>query len=241
MEQIAENVWCLRYSLPLLGLDLGRVVTVIRLDSGKLVIHSTAPFVAAEIESIRALGEPGWLLDATLFHDSFAKEGCRAFERLPYLAPPGFEDVSGVRTRPLMPAPTEWDCEVDVFPLAGMPKVQEHVLYHRPSRTLIVCDLLFNIGPNASAWHRFVARHFMRLRDGIGMSFFFRHMIKDRAAFAESIRPVLACDFAQIVVGHGDVIARDAQGTFRQELAARGLMPRSRRIESQEHSATFRA
>ncbi len=75
MIRVAENIWLLKYPLPVLGNHLGRTVTVVRLASGRLVIHSTAPFSAGDIQRIRELGEPGWLLDATLFHDSFAKEG----------------------------------------------------------------------------------------------------------------------------------------------------------------------
>ena len=225
MIPVGENIWLLKYPLPVLGNHLGRTTTVVRLASGKLVIHSTAPFTAGDIQRLRELGEPGWLLDGTLFHDSFAKEGCRAFERVPYLAPAGFPSVAEVQTRPLFPPPPEWASELEVFPLAGMPKVQEHVFFHRPSRTLIVCDCLFNLGTSASAWSRFFVRHVMQLRNGIGMSFFFRLMIKDRVAFKESVRPILACEFGRIVVGHGDIITQDAQRVLREELAARDLLP----------------
>ena len=224
-KSVTENVFTLRYSLGVLGHQFGRTVTIIRLQSGKLVIHSTAPFTASDIEAVRELGEPGWLLDATLFHDSFAKEGCRAFERVPYLAPPGFGDIAEVQTRALFPPPTEWAGELEVLPLAGMPKVQEHVFFHRASRTMIVCDFLFNFGRSGSAWSRFFVRYVMGLKNGVGMSAFFRMSIKDRAAFIESVRPILACDFERIIVGHGDVIERDAPRVFREELAARGLLP----------------
>jgi len=226
MQQIAEDIWLLRYPLAVLGNNFGRAITVVRLKSGKLVIHSAAPFTAGDIQAIRQLGEPGWLLDATLFHDTFAKEGCRAFERAPYLAPPGFREISEVQTRPLFPAPAEWRDELDVFPLAGMPRVREHVLYHRASRTLIVCDFFFHFGSSTPAWTRFFVRHVMRLRDGIGMSLFFRLMIKDRAAFIESVRPILDCEFERVIVGHGDLIGRDAKQVFLRELEARGLRPR---------------
>ena len=225
MNPVAENVWTLKYPLPVLGNNFGRTVTVVRLRSGKLVIHSTGPFAALEIQAIRELGEPGWLLDATLFHDSFAKEGCRAFERVPYLAPPGFRNVAEVQTRSLYPPPAEWGEELQVQPLAGMPKVQEHVFFHRPSRTLIVCDMFFNFGRSASAWSRFFARYLMGLKNGVGMSAFFRMSIKDRAAFIESVRPMLGWDFERIIVGHGDVIAADAQRVFREELGRRRLLP----------------
>jgi hypothetical protein len=225
VDQVAENIWTMRYPLPVLGNDFGRTVTVVRLSSGKLVIHSTAPFTAQDIQSIRQLGEPGWLLDATLFHESFAKEGCRAFERVPYLAPPGFPNVSDVQTRALFPPPVEWNGELEVVPFTGMPKVQEHVFYHRPSRTLIVCDCLFNFRGRGSWPMRFVLRNVMRLTNGVGMSAFFRFMIRDRNAFKESVRSILAWDFERIIVGHGEVIEREAQLIFREELAARKLLP----------------
>jgi hypothetical protein len=225
MTPIAENIWALSYPLPLLGNDFGRNVTVIRLESGKLVIHSTGPFDAQDIQAIRQLGDPGWLLDATLFHDSFAKEGCRAFERAPYLAPAGFRDVSEVQTRALCPPPAEWEGELEVVPLAGMPKVQEHVFFHRASRTLIVCDFFFNFADSGSKWTRFFLRNIARLRNGVGMSLFFRLMIKDRAAFKESLRPVLKWDFERMVVGHGNPIERDAKRIFGEELRSRRLLP----------------
>src|SRR4051812_13144867 len=87
---LAKNLWLLAYPLKMLGADLRRNVTLIRLHSGKLVIHSTAPFTPEDVAAIRALGEPGWLLDGILRHDTFAKEGRAAFPDIPYLAPEGF-------------------------------------------------------------------------------------------------------------------------------------------------------
>ena len=81
---LAENLWLLAYPLKMLGADLRRNVTLIRLRSGKVVIHSSAPFSAEDVAAIRALGEPGWLLDGILRHDTFAQEGRAAFPGIPY-------------------------------------------------------------------------------------------------------------------------------------------------------------
>ena len=53
---LAENLWLLAYPLKMLGADLRRNVTLIRLRSGKMVIHSTAPFSQDDVAAIRALG-----------------------------------------------------------------------------------------------------------------------------------------------------------------------------------------
>jgi hypothetical protein len=44
------------------------------------------------VATIRALGEPAWLADGTLRHDTFVKEGRAAFPGMPYLAPEGFSE-----------------------------------------------------------------------------------------------------------------------------------------------------
>ncbi len=58
---LTENLCRLAYPLKIPGADLRRNVTLIRLQSGKVVIHSTAAFTPADVAAIRALGEPGWL------------------------------------------------------------------------------------------------------------------------------------------------------------------------------------
>ena len=225
VERIAENLWVLRYPLRLLGVAIGRTVTVIQLASGKLVIHSTAPFTPADVAAIHALGEPGWLLDATRFHDSHSRAARAAFPEVPYLAPEGFPDPTGVNTTPLLPAPAEWSPELEVIELEGMPKVREHVFFHQPSRTLIVGDLLFNFGRGGSAWTRFFARRVMRLKKFLGMSPFFRLMIRDRDAFRRSVGAVMGWDFDRVIVGHGEMIERDGKERLREVLVTAGVAP----------------
>ena len=44
MNAIAVNLWTMQYPLTMLGVHINRTVTLIKLRSGELVIHSTAPF-----------------------------------------------------------------------------------------------------------------------------------------------------------------------------------------------------
>jgi hypothetical protein len=222
VQQVGENIWLLRYPLRALGIDFGRNVTLIRLGSGRLVIHSTAPFSPADAATIGSLGEPGWLLDGTLFHDTFAAQGRSAFPTIPYLAPIGFAKVAGIPAAPLDPPPEGWSGQLEVLPLAGMPRLREHVFLHRASRTLIVCDLLFHFAP-ATAWARFFACWMMRLPDGIGMSAFFRLMIRDRRAFETSLRQLMEWDFDRIIVSHGEMISSRAKEVLAEVLRRRGF------------------
>ena len=119
------------------GIDFERNVSLLRLRDGRIVIHSSAPFTAQDVAAIRRFGEPAWLVDATLMHDTFAKEGRAAFPDLPYLAPNGFARASGIPIESLDWPPSDWKDEIDILKLDGN-RMKEHALFHRPSATLVV-------------------------------------------------------------------------------------------------------
>lgn len=216
MELLADNLWLLRFPLRLLGLQIGRNVAVIRLASGKLIIHSTAPFSPETVARIRAKGEPAWLIDATRFHDSCAAEGRAAFQEVTYLVPEPFPHPDRLRAVTLEKAPQEWAGEVELRRIDGMPNVQEHVLLHRPSRTLVVGDVLFNFPENATWWTKLVARWVLRLDGLVGMSLVFRSMIRDKQAFHRSMDDILAWDFDRVIVGHGSVVETGGKELLRK-------------------------
>lgn len=220
---VTENLWLLAYPLKILGADLRRNVTVIRLRSGKLVIHSTAPFTPADVGAIRALGEPGWLLDGILRHDTFAKEGREAFPGIPYLAPEGFSEVVGFSTTPIVPAPVEWDGELLALEIQGAPVARDTALLHVPSRTLILTELVFNFGDHQPIWTELLLRVAVGGEHHPGMSRPFKAGVKDEAAFKSSLETILAWDFDRVIVGHGDVIETDGKAKLRAALDAAGF------------------
>jgi hypothetical protein len=220
VEQLAEDLWVLRYAKKLLGVEIGRVVTLLRLRDGRVVIHSTAPFAPDDVAKIHSLGEPAWLLDVSCFHDSLAEQGRAVFPSLPYLVPEGFANAGQLRAISLDAAPLEWEGELRVRRIDGMPKVQEHVVLHVASRTLIVGDLLFNFPQDSTWWTRLFVQHVMRLRNLSGMSAFFRSMIRDRAAFHRSLNEIFTWDFDRVIVGHGDAIETGGKQQLRDVVSS---------------------
>jgi len=209
MIQLADNLWVRHYPLSILGSQHGRTVTVIRLKSGKLIIHSMAPFTAADVAEIRALGTPGWLVESMLLHDTYSRKGWQAFgSDLPFLGPPGFSEIVKFPTEPLLPAPPEWEGEIKVMPVGGAPKLLEHAFLHIPSRTLIVADLVFNFPANETGWNRFFHRHIAGIKGHPGMSRVFKMCITDPAAFIASVDDIIATRFERLIVGHGEVVER---------------------------------
>ena len=217
-HRIADDVMLMSFPWRTLGIDFRRNVTLLRLADGRVVVHSTAPFTEQDIAAIRRFGEPGWLVEATLMHDTFAKEGRKAFPEIPYLAPGDFATATGVQTESLLPPPRDWDGEIDVLRIDGA-RMNEHALFHRRSRTLVVADLFFSFPEETSGWPLFFVRHLMRLPRLFGISSFYRlFVIRDKEAFARSMNALLALDFERLVVAHWQPVERDAKRVVAQAL-----------------------
>ena len=220
LQSLAPNLWLLSYPLKMLGVDLNRNVTVIRLASGQLIIHSTAPFSSEDVAAICALGQPGWIVDTLLRHDTFAAEGRAAFPEVPYLAPEGFSENLAFSTSSLIPEPDEWNGEVAVLAIDGAPEFGEVVMLHRPSRTLIVADLIFHFSHPEGFWKKTLLH--LATVDGEydpGVSKPFKQAIKNPEAFATSMRTLMNWDFDRIIVGHGDPIPSGGKDEFRQAIS----------------------
>jgi hypothetical protein len=215
-RRITDDVAVMSFPFRFFGIDFRRNVTLLRLSDGRLLIHSTAPFTEKDLAAIRAFGVPAWLVDANLLHETFAKEGSAALPGVPYLAPNGFAEISGVATQSLDAPPPDWAGEIQVLRLEGTRK-NEHVFFHVRSRTLVVADLFFSFPAEIGAWGRFFARRIMGLPSSLfGVSRFFRILINDKEAFERSIRTVLEWDFDRVVVAHRDPLETGAKKAVKQ-------------------------
>ena len=224
MQAVAQNLWIKEFPLNLLGGHQGRVVTIIRLSTGELIIHSTGPFTRTDITEINELGTPGWITDTMLRHDTFAKQGRAAFPNIPYLAPEGFAELAHIDCKPLLPIPASWAPEIKVLLIDGMPKVREYVFLHIPSRTLIVADLVFNFRATWG-WTSFFRRTLMGVKSSPDSARLYPLQIHNRKAYDRSVRELLAWDFDRIIVGHNAVVETNGKEGLKKALVNKGMLP----------------
>lgn len=194
-----------------------------RLSSGKLVIHSMAPFAAQDLAGIQAAGEPAWLVEAMLLHDTYAAKGKEHFPTLPFLGPPGFSKVVKFPVLTLQPPPEEWTGEIKVVRVQGAPKLEEHAFLHVASKTLIVADLVFNFSEEETGWDRFFHRQIAGFKRYPGMSRIFKWCVSDREAFRQSIGELLALDFDRVIPGHGEIIEIGGKDELRRAMEDAGF------------------
>jgi hypothetical protein len=205
-----------------LGLPIGRQLVVVRLPSNELWIHSPIPWSPALREAVWHLGEVGHVVGPNRFHDECLREFQAEYPRADFHAAPGLAHARrDIRFQPEPlgnTPPAAWAGVLDQHLVAGMPRLNEIVFLHRPSRTLIIADLAFNLGPDGPwllalimklnhAWGRFTPTRFSK------------SMMKDRAAVRASIEHILTWDFDRILVGHGANIETNGKAALREAFA----------------------
>jgi hypothetical protein len=128
-----------------LGLELGTRMTVLE-TSGGLLLHSP---VSADAALLQPLGDARWVVAPNKLHHLYAAEWlARGLEGW---APPGLaQKRSDLPWTGLLDAPGQpFGQDVSVFPLRCFPFAEEVVLLHRPSKTLVVTDLVFHLTAEA--------------------------------------------------------------------------------------------
>jgi len=194
------DLWSAEYELAWQGglVPIPVRMTVIRLRSGELVLHSPAPLVSELRAELDALGPVRFLL-VPAAHARFAAATAQAYPAAERLADPG----------------ERWKDDLESLRVGGF-RLEEVVLFHRPSRTLVITDLCFNIQRSP---HR-LARVFFRANgmwQRFGPSRIIRALaVSSRAELARSLERIEAWDFARILPGHGDVVERPARTLLRE-------------------------
>jgi hypothetical protein len=217
LTQIDENLWITSIPHSFVGLHVGTRMTVVRLASGELVLHSPIALSADLRREIDALGAVKHIVCPNLFHHSYAAEVLRAYPSAKLLGPQKLQkkrrDLAFDATLSDTPHP-DWNGELLPTTIAGS-LMAETVLYHVPSRTLITSDLVENFRDNAHAFTRWYLK-LGGILGKVGWHPLLRMVYVDRRKARASLEKILALPFDRVIVAHGDIITTDAKETLRQ-------------------------
>ena len=187
-------------------------MTVARLASGGLALHSPVQLDDALKAEVDALGRVEALIAPCLFHHMFLEPWCEAYPDARRWLVAGLENKRpGLRGGELLETagPELPGGGLRRFKVEGVPAMQEEVFFHEVSGTLVLTDLLFFL-PESRGLMGLYAR-MAGLRDGPGCSPLYRAMIRDKAAFRASLRPLRALDVRALSMCHHRVVTEDAR------------------------------
>ncbi len=209
LTRLDDRLWIHEEPLRFLGFEIGRIMTVVRLSSGGLFVQSPAELTDELEAALADLGEVRFVAPASKLHGHLYMEQYRAaYPEVELLAAPGlavrrsdleFDQLLGDTPDP------RWAPDVDQLAILGNRWLTELAFFHRPSRTLVLGDVGYHIGPSSPLKTRLMAR-LAGVYRSIGPPADFRRTITNDATFRRCIRDVLAWDFDRVVPGHGEVI-----------------------------------
>lgn len=206
LNPLAENIWEAHQPLRFVGAEVGCRMTVVRLATGELVLHSPVRGTPELFDAVAALGIVGWIVAPNAFHHLFFLEWTARFPEAQTRVAPALhkkrKDLANFTS--LDEVPDAWGEELEVVRLDGLPTIGEYVFFHRPSATLIASDIAFNFGEESPFLTRWFVRFAGRL-DELAPTALERILMRDRDAFRASMDKVLAWPFTRVVVAHGKI------------------------------------
>lgn len=220
LERVCEGVWAVRGELRLgVGFWMPTRMTVLRRASGGLVLHSPVGLDEATAAAIDALGPVEVVVAPSLLHHLFVGQARSRWPGARLLGAPGLAAKRPDLSFDGVLGPGSLGPDIGCLPVEGAPSVNEVLLLHRASRTLVVTDLVFNIRRPRGWLTPWVLRA-VGAHERVGQSRAWRLvLVRDRGAFAASGRALLAEEFDRIVVAHGEVIEPESRGAFVEALS----------------------
>ena len=220
---LADGVWLVDRQLRLPpGLLLPYRMTVIRLADSRLLLHSPVKLDETVRRQVLELGAVAAVVAPNSFHYLFASEYAAAFpEAHLYLAPDLPRRIAGCPPGTILTDDlrAEWSSELGHRVFGPVRNFTEVVFHHRPTSTLILTDLAFNMVTIDGLVQRALWRA-SGVPARFGPSRTARWtLLSDRAAGAE-LEKILAWDFDRIVVTHGEPVARDGKAVFVEAFGA---------------------
>jgi hypothetical protein len=205
LEQLGDGLYVLETPLRFMGVEIGRRMVVVRLPDGGLFVFSPAPRDPA----IDALGPVRFVAAASRLHGHLFMEQYGGAE---LLAAPGLRekrrDLAFAADLGDEPDP-RWAGVLDQAVFRGNRYADELVFLHRPTRSLIVGDVVWNVAPPLPL----PARVWAGVRPGLRPTPLFRALTRRDDARASAER-ILRWDFDRVVVGHGPIYETGGRDAF---------------------------
>jgi hypothetical protein len=193
------------------GVQLRAHCTVVRLEDGSLLIHSPPPPTSALQEELRALGPVRWLCVPNRFHHLGTPAAAQAFPEAKVVGPrSALERSEGLRLDVDLHGPDlgKHLPELEPLPLSGVPFLDETVLFHKPSQTLIGADIVLS-ACSKDHWSWRAAGRLTGCYGHVRVPPDVRRKVVDKSAAARSIERIRKVSAQRLLVAHADVIESD--------------------------------
>lgn len=220
VEYVKDQIWIVEYPIRYFGIDLFGRMTIIKLPNGDLIIHDPCKIDAATKQDIDAIGEVRYIVAPGNFHHLFVTDFQQHYPEAETFICPGLE-----RKRPDIPfdwilgnkPDHRWDDSLEQVVVLGTKLMWEVAFLHKPSKTLILVDLVENIGDDfkhpAGLALRFwwlVFRMWNRPKPAPE----YQTGWGKKAVVKPCLNKIIDWDADRVILAHGDLIEQDVRETL---------------------------
>ncbi len=220
LQNIATDLWCAKQASTFLLFHVGTRMTVVRLSSGTLLLHSPITITPDLKQEIDQLGEVGHIVCPNNFHHKYAQQAVSMYPGALLHGPAPLhkkrKDLAFDAVFNDVPH-ADWQEQLTPINVHGS-MMHETVLFHPSSNTLITSDIIENFVTSA----HLLTRIWLKLggcHGKVGWPRILRLVYVNRAKARASLNTVLELPFTRIILAHGDIIEQDAKQKLKAGLS----------------------
>jgi hypothetical protein len=199
--------------------------TVMRMRDRSLLIYSPIAFDDALAAALDALGEVAHVVAPSKLHHLYCASARARWPRATVHGAPGLAEKRGLAIDRTLGGGGAIDPSLDVEVIGGAPALNEAVVFHRASGTLVCADFLFHVTRPANLRTRMIFAMMGAGGGRLAQSRAWRVFRKDKRAARASIDRILAWPIAQVAPCHGEPVAIDARALAPRVTRAYGGVP----------------
>ena len=212
-EYIKDQIWFLEYPVRFGGMDLFGRTTFIKLENGDLIVHDPCKINDLVKSKIDEIGVVKYIIAPGSYHHLFVTDFQQHYPEAETFLCPGLEkkrpDIKFdwiLGNRP----DYRWEDTIEQVFVHGTKHIWEVAFFHKPSKTLILVDLLENIGddyrhkagPLLQFWWKVIFRMWNNPKAApeYQMGWGNKKMVKI------ALEKILSWDAERVILAHGENI-----------------------------------
>lgn len=227
MDQLTEyvpgQIWLLEYPVRFAGMELFGRTTIIRLENGELIVHDPCVVIENIKDQINDLGVVKYIIAPGTYHHLYVAEFQEAYPDAETFLCPGLESK-----RPDLKfdwllgnkVDNRWADVLEQVLLQGTRHITEVAFFHKPSDTLILVDLLENIGDDyqhqAGLLLRFYWKVIFRMWNNPKAAPEYQLGWGNKEIVKAGLNKILSWDAKRLILSHGENIEGDVNQILRK-------------------------
>ena len=209
MKKVDKKLYVFEDSIKIMpGVSFELRSTLIEISNNKLLIISPAKMKDEELIAIANKYEQVICVAPNILHNKYLLNTLRNIPQAKIFGPEALlKKIPQLRGR--LNSTEELDGELDnqvsIYPIHISSDLVEIEFFHRPTETLILTDLIFNMREPMPIGRRLILK-MVGAHDKVGQSQLVKKSIRDKAKYLNSIEKLEKTNPRRIIFGHGSVL-----------------------------------